>query len=792
MSAWRERVRGRFGRKSVRAHFRRRRRALGFAVVLGLLWPLLSPRPPERNVAGVRALLGERVHGTVAAGDLAWEPQGSAIGELVFGRGVWFLAASEPGGPRDVYRAWVRLAPNGQPLSVRRALALTHTPGTDERGLVRRGDRVAFARLAAGRVAAVSMFEPSRTGVMSPLAHFLARERTGELEPLERTDVWLDAKVNTAAVTLDEHSLRLEIAELERSITYDLEQKKLGAEAATLAHVSSSLVEEGAPRLDLVALARGVLGLPLTALAGRAWFRAEDAVHRWLPSATHGSKAAPDAHPSFAPVKNALLKAPLGTDPTAGAAEPYLFRATTYPDAARPGATLELVALDPRQLELGYAAGTEWPEASSGAPGEGRLPRDAERYRRIVAVFNAGPEAAYARYGALADGRLLTPPEPHWPSLVVSQAARVWLGAWPHGEEIPPDIAAFTQRASALVSAGVPLTSTDDSVRRRTALCALGDGRLVYAYADAIDASNLGAALARAGCDYALPLATSPERLGFALADVRSETDARFELLEPRMDFDARAALSGSTRDFFFVLVRDTTPKNPPGVTWHPDGGAQPAPAWLPGVLTGELKLGGISVDLVSFAGGRFDWGLRPGPLEPAPKKPPSGAFTDADRERALAEIELGHATGASRLGLALGSLIPLPLRPSSATLVLGQSSARILLPGEPVTLRAGEQAVQLPLLADDTDVTERARERGDTRARSALGVTEDGRVVIALLRHDSSDPLAVALRAAGCRRVVELDRGSHHPASLERTGTDKAPREAPESTTLWALARAR
>jgi hypothetical protein len=55
---------------------------------------------------------------------------------------------------------------------------------------------------------------------------------------------------------------------------------------------------------------------------------------------------------------------------------------------------------------------------------------------------------------------------------------------------------------------------------------------------------------------------------------------------------------------------------------------------------------------------------------------------------------------------------------------------------------------------------------------------------------HDSSDPLAVALRNAGCRRVVELDRGSHHPAFLHRKGTDAPPRADYESTTLWVLSR--
>jgi hypothetical protein len=407
----------------------------------------------------------------------------------------------------------------------------------------------------------------------------------------------------------------------------------------------------------------------------------------------------------------------------------------------------------------------------------------------VVAIFNAGPEAAYEHYGTLASGRLLVAPEAGRASIVVTRGQLALLGPWTHGGEIPPDVLAFTQRRSALVRAGVAVPSADNSVRRRTALCATAGGRLVYAYAEATDASTLGAALAHAGCDEALPLATSPERLGLALAEVSARDRGRFEPLVPGMDLDAAATLGSGSRDFFYVSVRDVTPKLPAGVTWKPDGGTQPPPAWLPGIVSSQLRLGGISLALTSFAGGRFDFRLRPGPFELGARGQAwSGRLAAEDAARAVASLELGHATGATRYGLALGSVIPLPLRPTSATLVLGSTGTRILLPGEAVTLAAGEQAVQLPLLADDSDVTERARERGDSRLRAALGITEDGRVVVALLRHDSSDPLAVGLRAAGCRRVVELDRGSHHPAALERVGTDRPPRVTPDSTTLWVL----
>jgi hypothetical protein len=672
-------------------------------------------------------------------------------------------------------------------LALRALFNVTQTPEADESGLVQHAGRLAFGSVSHGLVHAVSVLDEHgpRGNVVERL---VARATTGAA--LARTDLVLDAKASTAALSLDEREVRLELADTAQSVAYDLARGAFTGPHAGIARALPRPPGEGGARLEIVALSRAWLGWRGTAWLGRVLFATADAGRRLLARATPtGGSGKESGAPSYRPVTHAWLKPPLGIEGAATAPERYLTRATLHPDPARPSAKLELVALDTRQLELGFEAGSRWPHATLGAGGDGRLPREPARFRRVVAVFNAGPEEGYEHYGTLASGRLLVAPVAGLPSVLVTRGERALFGPWTHGAEIPPEVLAFTQRRSALVRAGAAVPSADTSVRRRSALCAAADGRLVYAYAEAITASTLGRALARAGCDEALPLAGSPERLGFALADVTSAEHGRFELLLPGMDLDAQATLGGSTRDFFYVSVRDVTPKLPEGVLWKPDGGTQPPPAWLPGIVTGELRLGGMTLVLTSFAGGRFDFRLRPGPLELGARGQAwAGALAAEDVARALASLELGHATSANRYGLALGSAIPLALRPANATLVLGSTSTRILLPGEAVTLAPGEQAVQLPLLADDADVTARARERGDARVRAALGITQDGRLVVASLRHDSSDLLAVGLRAAGCRRVVELDRGSHHPGTLERAGTARPPRDAPESTTLWVL----
>jgi hypothetical protein len=460
MPAASERIALRFGRPAaaLAAYFRGRRRVLACSLALGLLVHGLLPRPPEREVGGFRAWLGERVERGVSVTELAWEPRGGMLEELLFGRGLWFLAASHAGAPRDVYRAWVRLAPNGQPLSVRRVLAITRTPDADESGLLLQNGRLGFAAVAAGHVAAISVLEPARSA--APLAHLTARETTGALAPLERTDLVLDAKTRAAAVTLDGAVVRVELNEHEQRFGYDLERRTFVGDAVGVAHALARPIDEGAPRLELLALSRAWLGPELTALGGRAWFQLVNRARGFAQAPLTAASDRATATPTFRPLSRPLLKAPLGTDPTAGIPEPYFFRATLDAAPDRQGSPIELVALDSRQLELGVALGSAWPAPAFGVAGDGRLPRDPARYRRVVAVFNAGPEAAYARYGAMMDGRLLSPPEARHPSVVVTRSQRVSLGAWPFGDEVPADVSGFTQRRTALSATDASSTRT--------------------------------------------------------------------------------------------------------------------------------------------------------------------------------------------------------------------------------------------------------------------------------------------------------------------------------------------
>jgi hypothetical protein len=740
---------------------RSRGQAVGLAACVAGFVRVGLPEPPEPSLDGLTGMLGAASGVAVRPGELVWAPRGGALGELALGRPVLYLGA-ERDAPKDLYRARVRLTPRGQPIAVRAVECLTRTPDADEALLIGHGARAAFATIRGERVLAVTALEG------------LGGRAT-------RTDLVLDQRAGRAEVSLDAHRLTVDFGD--GGHVYDFATRSFAADTKGALRAVTRHDASPGLALSLVDAAREHFGAGPVELGGRLGLFVTALGRRALSLVSGGTTSEKSA-----PVAHALLPRPPATGGDAAPA-PLFHRSAVAVDGAPRGARVVLVRMDMRQLVLGVQAGSRTPPATSGVPGEGRLPHATSRRSRVVAVFNGGDET-FRRHGAVADGRLLALPVPGLPSLRATNGRELFLTPYPEHGDIAPNLVGLAQWARPLVGAGTEELPGDASVRRRSALCATRGGDLVYAFAQSVDRAALSRALRENGCVTAVPLAASPERLGFALARI-SSAHGSFAALDEAMDFDAQATLQGSTRDFFYLSLRETTPEAK-GLTFRPDGGMQPPPSWSPGIFAAETTLGGLAVQLVSFERGHVDYRLRAGPREVGARGEPwAGAFEEADAARALATLELGHATAATRYGLVLGTSVPLPVKSAFATLVVGEDTVpRILLPGEPVTLVAGEQAVQLPLLADDRDITERARDRGAARPRAALGVAEGGRIVVAFTTHDSSDPIAVVLRTAGCRRVVELDRGSHHPAFLHRAGTPTPPRRDYESTTLWALSR--
>ncbi len=673
-------------------------------------------------------------------------------------------------------------------------------------------------------------------------------QQTGTWRGIGRTDIVLDVPAEHARLSLEPEKLTVDFGEAGRGLSFDVASRKLSAlEAGGQVYAARAIpqVYGGKPLVHWITdTLRAEVGPEPIAWLENMVFGAQDdvkraayslfankagselkaddktVVARVLDAAAFTAAAAADNWPPpnvpsiwkdskpsegvWKPVTYGFLKPMQGLP--AGTEKPpaYFYRTNIRPDPKRPYSEVLLIALDMRQLELGMQAGFEDPKPTIGPPGDGRLPDDPKTYRRIVATFNGAFKTTHGAYGMMVNHRVLLPPVKGGASVVVTDTGEVGLGSWPNSFEIPKNIVSFRQNLDPLVEDGVANPTGrnlwgwqlegESVMTHRSAICVTSAGHLYYAWGDEIDGATLGKALRQAGCSYGIHLDMNPAHTGFIFMDVLNpfKQKAELRIADAGMKIAIDKYVRGAPKDFFYVMVRDAAPPQQEGIEWTPDTGVQPPPAWMTGIFAAKLAIGSVEVQLTRLEKGHVAWRVRAGSKEPGAwgAKGVKLSLDEKEAHEVLAAVGLGHTTDSTRYGLSFAGASPIQLRSSYATLVANQrGETRLVTSGVP-ELTAEEDAVQLPLLVRDGALEPRARERGELRQRGALCLAPDGSMVVAVTRHDSSDALATALLRAGCQDVVELDRGSHHPAFVHRAGGAAPPMGSYETSVLYALGR--
>jgi hypothetical protein len=836
-----------------RRHIASRTALLAVAGLSGALMHGTAPAPPERSLAGLAGALGRATKGVVDQGELAWEPSPGFLTEAFVGRHLLFLSRGPDKAPRDLYRARVRVTSGGQIVEVRDVRNLTETPLGDDVALEARGDRASFATVAYGKIQGISVLElPGIRRSDRPeslldrtLLSLTSLQQTGTLRGIGRTDIVLDVPADHARLALDARRLLVDFGQPGRALSFDVSSRKLSsldggepyaARAIPQVHGGKPLVHwlvdtvraevgpgpiawlenkvfgaedelkraayalfGGGARMELKANDRAVVARVLDASAF------SNAAEAWPPPNVPSIWKSPGPTEGvWQPVTHDFLKPMLGLPLGAEKPPAYFYRASIRPDPKRPYAEVLLIAMDMRQLELGMQAGFEDPKPTIGPPGDGRLPASPSQYRRIVATFNGAFKTTHGAYGMMVNRRILLPPVKGGASVLVTETGEVGLGSWPNDTDIPEHVVSFRQNLDPLVEDGVANPTGrslwgwqldgESVMTHRSALCVTSAGHLYYAWGDEIDGATLGRALRQAGCSYGVHLDMNPAHTGFVFMDVLdlAKQRARLRIADKGMKLTLDKYLRKAPKDFFYIMVRDAAPPNIDGITWTADAGAQPPPQWMTGIFAATLNMGSVEVKLTRFEKGHVAFRLRAGAKEPGAWGA-SGVKLSLDEREAhqvLAAVGLGHTTDSTRYGLAFGAAATVPLAAAHATMLLTPAGElRLETSGVP-SRAADEDAVQLPLLARAGSLAPRSHQRGELRPRAALCIASDGAVMIATARHDSTDTLASALVRAGCRDVVELDRGSHHPAFVHRAGGATPPMASYETSTLYALGR--
>lgn len=746
--------------------------AVGVALGARSAWGPHAARAQDE--AGLAELLGKRAN--CQTGQIRWEPSGGMLLDWLAGRGVFFECKTADG-PRDIYRARVRISPDGALLSSTKAWNLTATSEADESGLGVRGPFIAYTSSSSASLG-VTVLERRRmpASVESALRSLI---ESGTPLGYQKTHFLFPEEIKAIRFELEGKVARVKIDAQTEPASIDL------SAASTPAHLGFRVERQPIPKTPLAHLGadllRSFLGPEPVARLERWLFRSQDLWKRTFHATPEPAPELPTSVPtppfepepgskqqvrSWPPADDALIWRPVehGFLPRPRGA-PLSYHAVTRPDPERPYVEAELVEFDMRYLELGIRAGYMEPKPETGPPEGGHVPEDPLAYQRIVATMNGGFQSVHGQFGMKSDGRLLVRPKPGYATVRVDEAGSVELGTWTEADRAE-DFVSFRQNLEPLLLGGV----FDPSGRghfgdhllhggvftERSGLCVNARKNLVFVWAKDIDPKGLAEAMRRAGCVYGMHLDMNPGHCSLSFHKVESFQPLRAQsvLLNREMKVNASRFLRWSPKDFFYLALASDAPTGE-RVSWSkvPSQGSSSL------VYSAESKVGSDTVHLLQVSPRGAHFRLHPGKRDGGPNAPvPRGEL----------RLGLGHRTHGSRPGLSQKERSLVPMHRAFATLeIRADGELRMHEPGVPFLAQKDADFVQLPVLLRDGVPTDRAKARGDTRSRVALCLGRSGALFLASSIQDSPSLLVSALRDLGCSLILEADRGSHFASSV-------------------------
>lgn len=808
--------------------------------------------PPPKTLDGLVQALGTASHSVVRANDFVWEVSDGMVADFTKGRRILFLGADKAGAPRDLYRARVRLSPEGRPLEVRDVVNLTQTPYGDEQGLVRdaTAERAAFATFAYGQLQGLTALDLRGEGRAVKADGLLEKsmlwvsnvQETGEGAGIARIQIALEKDATSAVLRFEGPILVAQLSQASggtRTARVDVDKAELvqpveGVHAELLMRIPKKPIHWA---VDTVRAVPWIGPEPIAWLEAKVWewkdkykrFRhgigtssdpkdelkanAEQIVPKQLDAAAAGEDGGywpplpvPTIYKTPEPGEGEWVAVQPDWMHKIEGAPPAFYRTFVRPDPLRPYSKIILVAMDSRQLDFDMEAGVEDPKPTVGSfHGTGRIPRDLNVGKHVVAAFNGGFKTEHGHYGMMLKKRVLLPPVPNAATAIVTDDGRFGMGAWQPTRDIPPDILSYRQNMDPLVEDGIlnphkrlswgaVLPGQPKLVGQQTersGLCITKARHTLYVWGDDVGPDALGKAMQLAGCDFGMHLDMNPFHTGFVFMSFNDAKlqNGKSETLTPLMAISNRRYIDYNPKDFFYAMLRDPAPPmltvGGAPVAWQADDGVQPPPKWLPALWHAQVTEKGTSVGLTMIEPGRVRFVLRAGSAEKAEKGVPVVIEGD-DAKRAIAAFGFG-ATEKHALGLIVDGKTAHPMAPGEGALVIVNGQMTIASGSDQIPAGASDVA-QGTVLINDGHLSEGHGRVGATFNRVALGVTKEGRVIVARANASSDEPLAQALLDAGCVRAI-AGRGMVDQF-VSRAGTADPPMSHYAQTTVYAVAQ--
>ena len=454
-----------------------------------------------------------------------------------------------------------------------------------------------------------------------------------------------------------------------------------------------------------------------------------------------------------------------------------------------------------------WKAGTKSrsPSWARREPGASRGRRDV--LPRAVAAFNGAFKAEHGAYGMMVGKRLLLPPVPGAATVVVTQRPRRRASApGPRPRTFPPTCVVSAEPRSAgrrrRRSTQRGVTSGVASGGRELAHGADGGlphaaGHVYYAWGRDISGPGLGASVEASW----LRLRDSPRHESAALRlRVHARDAPRTEASSLRARRPGDEHQPEPLRARFgqgFLLCHAPEPLDPPTrrATSGSAAGVAAAAGLAPRRCSRRRSTSGTSrFGSCRFDAGRVDWIVRAGSEEPAP---PGGEAKKIGLEPELeGRVSRPSGSGTRPTHFDMGS--PSTGKPRSisacsyATLVLaaGESPRILARRRSSVARRRTRKPFNSRCSRTAASSMPASSDRGGTRVRGALCVTPVGRVLVAVAKHDSSDPLASVLIEPAVGGSSRSTGGRVIRPSFTAPGHREPPLDRYDVSVLYVLGR--
>lgn len=360
-------------------------------------------------------------------------------------------------------------------------------------------------------------------------------------------------------------------------------------------------------------------------------------------------------------------------------APPTFYKTFVRPDPERPYTHAYIVAVDPRQVEIGIEAGIVDPISTTGAQGTGKVPEDQDIRDRLVAVFNGGFKTEHGAYGMIVRGTLFLPPINGAATLATFKDGSFSLGTWGLGENFPQQLVSLRQNLEPLLVDGIinptrrrywgySAQGIDIMQTVRSGICMTPEGILIYVWGEDLSAETLGKAMHISGCSYGMHLDMNPYHTAFIFYRVYSSNPLKFDWkpLVPKMVYPPYRYLKGGPKDFFYFLLRKTTPYlkiEDTKIEWKYKDMAQPEPSFIPAIWRSKIFYNGNWVKIMVADLNRVNFDIDIGREEPNWNLPYNNKVTIQDEisDKVMAVISLGVGEKSTPYGIIANGNIVAP-----------------------------------------------------------------------------------------------------------------------------------